>query len=1494
MKIATPFFIQMATGILFFLFVMQGCVSTRPHKLHPSSESETQKKNDMYDGPDQAAEFEFNRIKDPASGKVPQEKYLVALNKTIELKNASGFGPGGTEAFGAGWIERGPVSDVVGSSNGNTRANSGITSGRIRSILVDAADATRKTVWVGGVDGGLWKTSDITTAPPTWALVNDFLNNLSIGDICQVPGTPATMYFCTGEGYFNADGVRGNGVFKSTNSGSTWTHLTSTAGLTCNRIICDAGGVIYLATGANIFEASGLLRSSDGGNTWTDITPTGSNVRIADMELSSTGRLHITTGLGNVTTGMYRFTDAPSTVTSATWTAATTPFPYPSGNNCRVELGCNGNILYALPSNTSGQVPTIYKSVNGGVSWAATTAQPAPGWATGQAWYALSVDIDPSDPTNGCIVGGLDPYKTTNGGTTWTKIADWTNNPGLPPSTTQYVHADIHKILWYDNGNKLLFACDGGIHYSSDKGVTIRDRNTGLRIKQFYSCAIHPSTTNYFIAGAQDNGNHKFTSAGLGSTEEFVGGDGAYVAIDQDQPQFQFAAYIRNDYRKSTDGGTSWSSVTWSSSIGLFINPWDYDNTTNKIYGCWTAGSYFRWDDPTTGSAIAVSQPVTAFNSALVSAVHVSPYTANQVYFGTNVGRIVKVSNANAAITELNITQAGMPAGYVNCVNTGTNDNNLIMCFSNYGVASVWVSSNGGISWTSLDNNGVNLPDMPVRWCMFYPGDNTKAIIATETGVWETSLINGTSTVWTVNSSFPVVRTDMLKYRASDGTIAAATHGRGLWTNTINSMLTADFRSKSTGNYSAASSWEFNTYGSTYIDAGAAPASTNNVTIQAAHIITLDAAQTIGASKTLVVNGTLNAGTNTVNGAGAFTLAAGGSFATSNTGANGISQNITVAGTKTFTDAANYIFNGASTAPFGSLFTTVKPNNVIAGANITLDKPVYITGALGFSGSNRTLTTGSNLTMGSSISGTSRIADITKDFITAAAVTGNSISGTATVERYIANAGHRAWHLLSAKAVTGAQTIFQSWQENGATGVALPNYGTWVTSNLFTGANGFDATSVSASILTHNQGGISGPSWNFNMANTNIALSSSPAYMLFVRGDRNYTPTLPTPTATNATTLRANGNVTQGTQGAVTVSATGTGRTLLGNPFASPVDLDAIFTGTTNLDQNVYIWDPTLTGNFGVGAFRVVQRVGANNYQATPSLGAGPDNTLRYMQSGQAFLLKATGANANVVFTEAHKTASVPVINPIVPTAGDQQLLVNLMIVNESNKTSLADGLRIRYDNSYRASVNDDIEKMGNFAENISSYREGKKLIVEQRPMIVAKDTVFLRTSNLGIRNYRLQINSIDFVQNGVIAILQDTWLKTKTRLNLDGNLNSFDFNVTADPASAAPDRFRIVFKGLAADVPVIPAGPKGITVYPNPVSNRTLQVRFTDMEKGMYQLRLVNVSGQDVFIKAVNHNGGDALQTVYLPHGTAKGSYRLVFIKPDETKITKSIVVSD
>jgi hypothetical protein len=213
------------------------------------------------------AEIELEKIRDLRTGKIPQNAFWDGLMQT---KQAKEFYRTTTSARTAlSWTERGPNSDVVGPSNGNTRANSAVTAGRIRTILVDQADQTGKTVWVGGVDGGVWYTTDITASPANWVVVNDYLSNLAVTDITQDPTNSNIMYFCTGESFYNADAVAGVGVFKSTDHGVTWSLLSSSTAFTyCTRILCDFQGNVYLAT-----RGSGLQRSTDGGSTWTNITP---------------------------------------------------------------------------------------------------------------------------------------------------------------------------------------------------------------------------------------------------------------------------------------------------------------------------------------------------------------------------------------------------------------------------------------------------------------------------------------------------------------------------------------------------------------------------------------------------------------------------------------------------------------------------------------------------------------------------------------------------------------------------------------------------------------------------------------------------------------------------------------------------------------------------------------------------------------------------------------------------------------------------------------------------------------------------------------------------------------------------------------------------------------------------------------------------------------------------------------------------------------------
>ena len=750
-----------------------------------AEEQEGGESDEGYDGPLERDLLEFEKTKDPALNRVPYERMYNAIKYAETLKDQNGF-----SLFSGIWTERGPDFDSVGPSNGNGRGGTGsnrnvggYTAGRIRGVLVDASDPTGNTVWVGGVAGGLWKTTNLLSNSYTWQAINDNFENMAISSICQDPTNPDVMYFSTGEPTSNADAVIGLGVFKSIDHGVTWNRLTNTATLQrCFKIDCDAEGNVYLATRT---AGSYLVRSNNGGGTWTNIAPVSSIC--TDFEFSAGGRMHGSFGYSGGTTQI-RYVNNPGTATTANWL---TPTGITTTAN-RIELGVKGDTIQAGIINTSNNLTQSYRSFDGGQTYTLnnTTAYTT-ALSNTQGWYDVTFVVDPNDATK-MIGAGVDAYRSSDTGKTVQRLTYWV-------STTPYVHADHHFLKWWNIGGetRMLIGCDGGLFLSRDNGSTWDDKNKGLNIKQFYSVAVHPTETNTFLAGAQDNGTHQLKQAGLSYSIEVTGGDGAYVHIDQVNPQFQFGAYVYNQYRRSIDNGASWTSFNLSSTTGRFINPFDFDNTLKVLYGGYGAGQMLRWNNPTTATSTANAlrdvvntDAVTGTSLGSPSAFQVSPNTPNRLFVGTGSGRVVRIENASTTTGTAagDVTNISGPSfsGYVSCVAVGNTDNNLLATISSYGVTQVWLSNDAGASWVSADGN---LPDMPVRWAVFNPTNNDQAIIATEAGVWVTMNLNGSSTSWFPSPGFPTVRTDMLRLRPTDGLLAAGTHGRGIFTTTLSQAL---------------------------------------------------------------------------------------------------------------------------------------------------------------------------------------------------------------------------------------------------------------------------------------------------------------------------------------------------------------------------------------------------------------------------------------------------------------------------------------------------------------------------------------------------------------------------------------------------------------------------------------------------------------------------------------------------------------------------------
>lgn len=760
----------------------------KPHFKKAEKETVSESKLPKADRMDLAMEQEFMKTRNVETNMVPREKLWEAQAYQQLL-----FGRQHKAAIsGITWKERGP--NNVG--------------GRTRAILWDRNDPLHKTVFVAGVAGGLWKTTNIFAPTVTWTKVSDLFDNIAICAIAQDPTRPDTIYFGTGEGYFNSDGVQGNGIWKSTDGGSTFSVLSSTVTSdysSCsgtgacdfayvNKLVVTSSGTVIAACRGYYTNTGGVMRSTDAGGSFTRIFPSSSPYYASDLEIAANGDIYASIGLIFSTSsdnGIWKSTNDGASFTKV-YTADV--------RDRRIEIACapsNSNYIYAIAQgNSTNRARVVMKSTNAGSSWSnisVPTSVSASDTFTGtQAWYNLLLSVDQRH-ADSVIMGGIDIYKTTNGGTSWSQITQWSGS-----SYKQPIHSDQHIAAFRRNSkDTLLIGQDGGLFLITDFSATtptLKNVNYNYNITQFYSCAMHPDRySNTFLGGTQDNGTHQFLSAGINQTGEVIGGDGAFCHIDHYSPSYQFGAYTNSYFYRSTDGGKTFTSFS-SNSSGKFINPTDYDSKDKILYAGYTSGN-FRRSSGLTGTITNTN--ISAGFSGQVSAVTVDTFNAHVVYFGTDAGKIYRVTSANGTPSVSDISDAGMSGDYITCIAIDRkNSAHLLATISNYGSTSVYESTNSGGSWASVEGN---LPDMPVRWAMFSPLGGDSALLGTELGVWTTTNLNsGGTTDWaTSNNGLANVRVDMIRFRPKDSLIIAATHGRGMFTSDIFTTAKVDFGSES-------------------------------------------------------------------------------------------------------------------------------------------------------------------------------------------------------------------------------------------------------------------------------------------------------------------------------------------------------------------------------------------------------------------------------------------------------------------------------------------------------------------------------------------------------------------------------------------------------------------------------------------------------------------------------------------------------------------------
>lgn len=751
---------------------------------------------DQKDDPEARTEFMNRKYKDPKTGKIPsliREKELSFYSKELQIDQSSLR----VAQNLSNWTNRGPFN--VG--------------GRTRALAIDQSD--ENIILAGGVSGGVWRS---TNGGQSWSKTTGSNELQSVTAIAQDGGTD-TWYYTTGEYSGNsASGTGafyiGDGIFKSTDNGVSWTKLASTSTehpeswntafeINHEVVVDPENGTVILA---NYF---GLYTSTDGGTSWNHTYNNSSNGAWADVAMGTGGVAYAFVA----TVGVLK-----STNSGASWTDISSPnFPsLASGDRGELAIAAsNEDIVYLLledPDHASGH--GLWKYDNSTGSWTDLSSNiPQEGGQTGdfdsQGGYDLLIKVKPDDE-NFVIIGGTNLYRSTDGFSS-TNNTSWIG--GYTPNNNSYAlyndhHPDQHSFVFYPSDpNKVISGNDGGLQFTNDIRatdnatfpITWTPLNNGYLTTQVYAVAIGPD--NQILAGLQDNGTWEtLTTSPTASWVSPFGGDGAYSAYSSDATKRFMSSQNANIYRVAyTDGiDSSPNGYTEFTPSGyetdLFITPFYLDTESDEIF--YLGGNADLWlnTQASTGNTSTgwknIDIPEITGDRHVISEFGV--VGNGTTYLGTTEGLVFKVESANTSSPIVtNISPTETSGRYVSGIGVNeVNSNEVLLVVSNYGVKSIFHSTDGGTNWTdvsgNLEENSDGTGSGPSIRTARILGDGATYIVGTSVGLFSTTSLNGTGTTWQQEDieNLGAVVVEHVVTRNSDNLVVVGTHGNGVYSAT--------------------------------------------------------------------------------------------------------------------------------------------------------------------------------------------------------------------------------------------------------------------------------------------------------------------------------------------------------------------------------------------------------------------------------------------------------------------------------------------------------------------------------------------------------------------------------------------------------------------------------------------------------------------------------------------------------------------------------------
>jgi photosystem II stability/assembly factor-like uncharacterized protein len=673
--------------------------------------------------------------------------------------------------------------------------------GRATAIAVDPNDPNR--IWLGSAEGGVFRSDD---AGVNWTPVFDGQTAAAIGSIAVHPTDSNTVYVGTGEDNGGGFAYDGEGIFRTTDGGATWTSLGLAEVRRIGRIAIDPSqpARLFAAAGGDWFNKDqnrGIYRSTDGGLTWQKVLYVADDAGGIDVAIDPANpsrvyaaiwqrQIHSDTWyVGGPASGVWRSSDG-----GATWSRLTNGLP--AGPDVgRIGLAVapsSPNVVYALVVNAEGNIDGVFRSTDYGSTWANQNAVIA---LFGFSYYFGNIRVDPGD-ANTVYVLDLRLLKSTDGGSTFTPIA-------------AHVHVDWHDLVV--SGRVIVGANDGGFCRSRNNGSSW-DLATTLPITQFYDLAIARPDPRVVIGGTQDNGTIRTLTGGPSDWSTLLEGDGFQCGVEGATSALVYAERQYGDIMRSTDGGGIFMTATTGIDPGERCN-WNTPITldpasASTLYTGWQR-VYRSTDGALSWTPISLDLPGGAAPGAAgsgtrgagsadhtmnlvrhtITVVSVSPIDPGVLWAGTDDGRVWVRADSGSSWSRVD------PPGTASWVTDIAGDpfdaRAAYLTVTGYrqGDRTPYVRATSDLGATWRDLSGT-LPQLPVNCILPDSEWRGRLFLGNDLGVYLSD--DGGATWSPLHGGMPYVVVLDLERHDPTHTVYAATHGRSIYTFDLDQLPPAD------------------------------------------------------------------------------------------------------------------------------------------------------------------------------------------------------------------------------------------------------------------------------------------------------------------------------------------------------------------------------------------------------------------------------------------------------------------------------------------------------------------------------------------------------------------------------------------------------------------------------------------------------------------------------------------------------------------------------